>query len=73
MIRTHNATKAILKALIEGRHISQLDCREFMIEDIRTAVCHLRRRFPSDMILKKSWTISPVTGARLRVYWLENK
>ena len=30
------ATKAILNALKDGRQLSQLDCEEFKVEDMRT-------------------------------------
>ncbi len=30
----YNARKAILNALLGGRHLSQMDCREFKVEDM---------------------------------------
>ena len=38
----YNARKAILAALLEGRHLSQMDCAEFMVEDMRTPVRNSR-------------------------------
>ena len=67
------ATRAILQALLEGRHLSQMDCREFQIEDMRTPVCHLRPRYEATHELKTRWIITPVRNARIKEYWLEPK
>ena len=67
------ATKAILQALLEGRHLSQMDCREFQIEDMRTPVSHLRPRFQDTHDLKSKWIVTPVRNARIKEYWLEKK
>ena len=67
------ATKAILQALLEGRHLSQMDCREFQIEDMRTPVSHLRPRFEDTHDLKSKWIVTPVRNARIKEYWLEKK
>lgn len=67
------AKKAILNALLEGRHLSQMDCREFMIEDMRTPISHLKPRFEETHILRSEWILTPVRGARIKSYWLERK
>ena len=67
------ATKAILQALLDGRHLSQMDCREFQIEDMRTPVCHLRPRFEATHELKTKWIVTPVRNARIKEYWLEKR
>lgn len=68
-----SATKAIFNALIEGRHLSQMDCREFQIEDMRTPISHLRPRYQDTHELKTSWITTPVRNARIKEYWLEPK
>lgn len=65
------AKHAILNALLDGRHLSQMDCREFMVEDMRTQVSHLKDRFRDTHDLKTKWITTPVRGARIKEYWLE--
>lgn len=67
------AKTAILNALLEGRHLSQMDCREFMIEDMRTPISHLKEKFPDTHILRTEWIVTPVRKARIKSYWLERK
>ena len=69
----YNATKAILNALIEGRHLSQMDCREFQVEDMRTPVSHLKPRYSATHTLQSKWIVTPVRGARIKEYWLTKK
>ena len=66
----YNARKAILNALLGGRHLSQMDCREFMVEDMRTPISHLKKHYQETHDLKTSWIKSPVRGARIKEYWL---
>ena len=68
----YNGRKAILNALLEGRHVSQMDCREFKVEDMRSNICRLKPRFESTHVLKKKWITTPVRGARIKEYWLES-
>lgn len=68
-----NATSAILNALLGGRHLSQMDCREFMVEDMRTPVSHLKPRFEKTHHLRSKWITTPVRGARIKEYWLERR
>ena len=67
------ATQAIYQALLAGRKLSQMDCREFQIEDMRTPVCHLKPRFEATHELKTEWIRTPVRNARIKQYWLEPK
>lgn len=69
----YNATKAILNALLEGRHLSQMDCREFQVEDMRTPVSHLKPRYNATHTLQSKWIVTPVRGARIKEYWLTKK
>jgi hypothetical protein len=69
----YNARRAILNALINGRHLSQMDCREFQVEDMRTPVSHLRPNFKDTHDLKFKWITTPVRGRRIKEYWLEAK
>ena len=69
----YNATLAILNALLGGRHLSQMDCREFQVEDMRTPISHLRPRFQETHTLNTKWIITPVRGARIKEYWLEER
>ena len=67
------AKKAILEALLNGRHLSQMDCREFQIEDMRTPISHLKSHFPETHELRTEWIVTPVRKARIKSYWLEKK
>jgi hypothetical protein len=69
----YNATLAILNALLGGRHLSQMDCREFQVEDMRTPISHLRPRYQDTHTLNTKWIITPVRGARIKEYWLEER
>lgn len=67
------ATKAILNALKEGRQLSQLDCEEFKVEDMRTIVSHLRPKFEDTHDLNFIWITTPVMNRRIKLYWLTPK
>lgn len=69
----YNAKKAILAALLNGRHLSQLDCAEFMVEDMRSVVSHLRKNFPETHELKTKWIKTPVRRSNIKEYWLERR
>jgi hypothetical protein len=69
--RKFNATRAILSALMNGRHLSQMDCREFQIEDMRTHISHLKPKFQGTHNLHSKWITTPVRNARIKEYWLE--
>ena len=62
----YNAKKAILHALMEGRKLSQLDCREFMVADMRTNVSHLKDEFKDTHDLHTRWILSPVRKTRIK-------
>ena len=68
-----NARKAILEALFNGRKLSQMDCREFQIEDMRTPISHLRPRYEETHDLKSEWITTPVRKSHIKLYWLEKK
>lgn len=67
----YNARRAILHALMDGRHLSQMDTREFMVADMRTNISHLKERFQDTHILHTKWITTPVRKARIKEYWLE--
>ena len=67
------AMQAIYQALLAGRRLSQMDCREFQIEDMRTPVSHLKPRFEATHELKTEWIRTPVRNARIKQYWLVPK
>ena len=67
----YNARKAILAALMEGRHLSQMDCYEFQVEDMRTPISHLKPQYESTHILRSKYITTPVRRARIKEYWLE--
>lgn len=65
------ARQAIFEALTGGRKLSQMDCREFEVEDMRTPVSHMKYRFESaGFTLKSQWIKTP-KGRRIKQYWLE--
>ncbi len=69
----YSANKAILNALMDGRHLSQMDCREFQVEDMRTPIAHLRNKYDKTHNLKTRWIVTPVRKARIKEYWLESR
>lgn len=71
MKSNYNARLAIYQALTNGRHLSQMDCAEFEIEDMRTRVSHMQDDFTSaGFTLRKKWIQTP-KGRRVKEYWLE--
>ena len=73
MTQKYNARKAILNALLSGRHLSQMDCHEFQVEDMRTPVSHLKPHYQDTHDLKTKWITTPVRNARIKEYWLERR
>lgn len=71
--RTYIAKQAIKEALLAGRHLSQMGCREFQVEDMRTPRSHMRDEFPDTHELKSRWITTPVRRARIKEYWLERR
>ena len=69
----HNAHAAILAALKSGRRLSQLDCKEFKIEDMRTPVSHLRKRWEPDYVLQSRWISTPTLKRKIKEWWLEER
>lgn len=67
------AKKAIFEAMTKGRKLSQMDCREFEVEDMRTPVSHMKDRFEAaGYSLKSQWIHTP-KGRRIKEYWLERR
>ena len=67
------ARQAIFEAMTGGRKLSQMDCREFEVEDMRTPMSHMRTRFESaGFALKSQWIKTP-KGRRIKEYWLERE
>lgn len=64
---------AILAALKSGRRLSQLDCKEFCIEDMRTPVSHLRKRYEKDYVLQSRWISTPTLKRKIKEWWLEER
>lgn len=63
----------VFEALCSGRQLSQLDVRDFCMEDMRTAVSHLRNRATAAGYETHSeWFVSPY-GTRMKRYWYEHK
>lgn len=69
----YNAKKAILNALLQGRHLSQMDCAEFMVEDMRTPISHLKGQYEETHDLKTKWIRTPMRRANIKEYWLERR
>lgn len=66
------AKQAIYNAMTNGRRVSQMDCREFEIEDMRTPVSHMKDRFrEAGYVVKSEWIRTP-KGRRIKEYWLES-
>lgn len=69
----YNARAAIFEAMTGGRKLSQLDCREFEVEDMRTPMSHMRERFESAGFSLNSQWIQTSKGRRIKEYWLERR
>lgn len=69
----YNSTQEIFNALLNGRHLSQLNCGEFMVEDMRTIVSHLKPRYIGTHELQSRWITSPVRGSRIKEWWLTER
>lgn len=70
-----SAKAAIFNAMMNGRKVSQLDCREFRVEDMRTPVSRLRYQIFKDSLpyeIADRWIKTP-GGRRIKEYWLTNK
>lgn len=61
----------VLHALLAGRHISELDAKEFQVCEIRTPIHQARPFFEPAYILRWKWITSPVKHSRIKEYWLE--
>jgi hypothetical protein len=67
------ARQAIFEAMTGGRKLSQMDCQEFEIEDMRTPMSHMKDRFLSaGYELNSQWIQTP-KGRRIKEYWLERR
>ena len=67
------ARQAIFEAMTGGRKLSQMDCREFEVEDMRTPVSHMKERFDNaGFNLHTKWIQTP-KGRRIKEYWLERR
>lgn len=64
------ARAAIFEALTGGRKLSQLDCREFEVEDMRTPISHMKERFHQSGYKVESQWIKTPKGRRIKEYWL---
>jgi hypothetical protein len=64
------ARQAIFEALTGGRKLSQMDCREFEVEDMRTPISHMKDDFTREgYALNSQWIHTP-KGRRIKEYWL---
>ena len=66
----YNARAAIFEALTGGRKLSQMDCREFEVEDMRTPISHMKERFHEKGYKVESQWIKTPKGRRIKEYWL---
>ena len=67
------AKRAIFNALMSGRKLSQLDCEEFQVEDMRTPISHMRKLYEDTHYLRYEWITTPVRRSHIKLYWLEPK
>lgn len=67
------ATHAIFSALTGGKKLSQMDCREYEVEDMRTPISHMKDKFDkAGYNLHSQWIKTP-KGRRIKEYWLTRK
>lgn len=70
-----SAKAAIFNAMLKGRKVSQMDCKEFRIEDMRTPVSRLRDKIWREQLpyeIADQWIKTP-GGSRIKQYWLTIK
>lgn len=60
----------VLTALLAGRHISELDAKEFEVCEVRTPIHQVKPFFEGEYILRWKW-ITTLKGSRIKEYWLE--
>ena len=72
-MKKYVARKAILAALMSGRHLSQMDCYEFQVEDMRTPISHLKPQYEDTHILRSKYIKTPLRQARIKEYWFEKR
>lgn len=67
------ARQAIFEALTGGRKLSQMDCREFEVEDMRTPISHMRAKIDdAGYDLHSQWIKTP-KGRRIKEYWVKRR
>lgn len=64
------AKRAIFQAMVQGRRLSQMDCREFEVEDMRTPISHMKADFQINGFQVESEWIQTPKGRRIKQYWL---
>lgn len=70
----YNAKKAIFQAMTKGRRISILDSSEFMVAEMHTTICKIRKDIEDKNLpweMRDQW-VEPY-GKRFKEYWLEAK
>lgn len=68
------AKKAIFEAMMNGRHISFLDSREFEVSEMHTQMCCIRQDIAEKKLpleLKDRWMTFGKHGKRCKEYWIE--
>ena len=64
------AIQAIFEALTGGRKLSQMNCREFEVEDMRTPISHMKDKIDNaGYDLHTRWILTP-KGRRIKEYYL---
>lgn len=63
------AKRAIFAALLKGRHLSQMDCREFEVEDMRTPISHMKDQITLAGYTLHSKNIKTPKGRTIKEYW----
>lgn len=72
---TAHRINRIYNALASGRHLSQNDCMEFSIEDMRSPIARIRKRLAREStpwILRDRWIQRPGM-VQIKEYWFEKK
>ena len=72
----YNARKAIFNAMVEGRHISLADSKEFQVSQMHTQVCFIRKAIADKSLpyeMQSRWINLGPNKRRVKEYWLELK
>lgn len=74
IIDRYNAKRAIFNAMVAGRRISLLNSEEFMVSQMHTQICSIRRDIQKKnlpYVMRDRWVEMGSSNKNIKEYWLE--